>query len=110
MTLHQTISTMKKLNRFKLPLISLGIWLFCFVLYFATTPGNGYATTPEGAKTLGDLMSECSGGVFKYGDLGYRCDAYGPSKIASIIILISIISFILAIITFIVRLTSKAKN
>src|SRR4051812_42071616 len=100
---------MKKFNRFKLPLVSLGIWLLCFTFYLATTPGNGYATTPEGAKTLGGFMSECSGGVFNYGHLGYQCDAYGPSKIASVIILVGIISFILAMVTFIVRLTSKAK-
>ncbi len=101
---------MNKIKQFKATLIALGIWLACFVFYLVTTPDNGYTTTPESAKTLGGFMSECSGGVINYGTQGYRCDAYGPSKIASIIILIGIISFIVAIITFIVRLAGKTKK
>ena len=82
-----TISTMSRVKRFKATIVSATIWLTCFVFYIATMPSGNYATTPESAKNIGGFMSECSGGVFHY-DLGYRCDGYGPSKIASIIVLI----------------------
>ena len=98
---------MNILKRFKISFISLGLWLLCLGIYILTLPGDEYSLTTDGAKKLGGFMNQCSGGVINYENLGYRCDAYGPTGAANVLILIGIVSFIIAIVTFIVRLVSK---
>ena len=101
---------MKSMKNLKLSLMFSGIWLFCFVFYLATAPGNGYVATPEGAKVLGGFMSECSGEIIKHGDAAYRCDGYGPSKVAIVIMLVGAISFIAAILALMSGRASKTKS
>ncbi len=101
---------MNSIKRFKITFIALAIWLFCFALYLATTIGGEYAANAESAKSLGSFMSKCSGEIISYGAQGYRCDAFSPSNIASCIILIGIISFIVAIATLTIKPLSKARK
>jgi hypothetical protein len=101
---------MRHIKRFKVSIIFLGLWLGCFIIYLASLPDGGFSNTSDGAKNIGGFMSACSGGVINYGSQGYRCDAYGPSKIATSIILIGTISFMVAVVTFFIKLISKSKK
>lgn len=102
---------MNKIKRFRVSFIFTGIWLVCFAVIIIPqliSKIDGYATAPEGAKTLGGFWGECSGSVFHYAK-GYRCDAYGPSGFALIIILVGFVAFLCTVFSFLFTLRTRSK-
>lgn len=97
---------MKKLDKFKYPIIFAAIWLAClnFVLATSTLPTK-YAASEADAHDLYALY-ECHGVMET--SLGYQCDWYEPHAVVNIAIVMGVVAFIIAVVGFIKARKPKA--